>query len=148
MSFDNGPFVQAACLCDTVLREDNGTMSLIRIVDTITQNATGPSAPGEMLPFTHPLNLVLMIKSGRAVGRHEIKVIPEIPTGETKDPVLLTVHLDGEEKGYNLNMNLAFTYEHEGLYWFDVYFNDEKLTAIPLRVKYNRQVITSGSSGY
>lgn len=40
-------------------------------------------------------------------------------------------------------MNLAFTFEVEGLYWFNIYLDDEKLTAIPFRVKYNRVVTTS-----
>ena len=68
MAFEDGPFIQTACFCETVLTEGNGVASLIRIVDTITHHQRGPEPPDEMPPIVFPLKLVLMLKAGRARG--------------------------------------------------------------------------------
>lgn len=138
MPFEDGPYVQAACFCKTVLREQSGMYSLIQIIDTITQEARGPSPPEEMPSFPVTLQLVLLLKSGKARGRHELKVVPENPDGSTGNPFFHSVHFEGEERGQNLTVNLSYVFELEGLYWFFVYIGDEKLTAIPFRIRYKR----------
>lgn len=140
MKSETGPFVQTACLCDMVIRDDSGSLSLIRIVDAITHTQAGPTPPKSLPPFQHLLKLVIMLKSGTAIGRHELKIIPELPTAELKDAMTFTVHLEGEDKGHNVIVNLGFQFEHEGLHWFKVYFDDEILTSIPVRVVYNRVI--------
>ena len=50
----------------------------------------------------------------------------------------LTVHFEGEEKGQNFLLDVRFTFEYEGLYWFRIGMDGKPLTAIPLRVKYDR----------
>lgn len=140
MAFEDGPFVQAACFCEMVLQEGSGVASLIRVVDTINHRAHGPEPPEEMQPFLYKLTLVVMLKSGSARGRHELKIVPEKPDGSTLDPVIHSFHFEGEEKGHNVFLNMNMTFEYEGLYWFDIFLGDEKLTAIPLRVKYLRVV--------
>ncbi|MEK7848743.1 MAG: hypothetical protein AAB270_07450, partial [Chloroflexota bacterium] len=92
----------------------------------------------EMPPVTYRTKLVLMLKSGRAKGRHEIKVVPEQPSAETKPPLVLTAHLEGDEKGQNIVGDMVFTFTMEGVHWFKVFFDDELLTSIPFRVKYMR----------
>jgi hypothetical protein len=136
-----GPFVQAACLCETVLIDTTGTASLIRIVDTLTHHEPGPTPPKEMPAFTHTLKLVLMLKSGNAKGSHELRVVPELPNGATENAIILTAYFDGEEKGQNIIGDMAFLYKMEGLYWFNIYLEDSKLTAIPLRIKYDRTFV-------
>ena len=146
MAFEDGPFVQVACFCETVLQEVNGAHSLIRIIDTLIHTQTGPNPPKELPPFNYPLTMVLMFKSGMALGRSTLKVVPHLPTGETRDPLLLTIHFEGEEKGANVTANITFPFEYEGVYWFKVYLTDpdevadKLMTAIPLRVKYNRVI--------
>jgi len=148
MAFESGPYVQAACFCENILRDVDGTTSLIKIIDTLTHTVANPDPPENLPPFPYTFNLALLLKSGTVVGRHEIKIVPEVPTGETKTPQIQTVHFEGEEKGCGIIMKMTFIFEHEGLYWFDIFFDDEKqkLTSIPLRVKYNRQFIKSGTS--
>ena len=140
MQFEQGPYIQMAGLCDLVLEEKTGVLSLIRIIDTITHTEARPDAPAEMPPVTYPMKMVIMLKSGRARGRHELKIIPELPSGEVKSPLSRTVHMEGEERGVNTIINMVFTFTTEGLYWFNVYFDDSLLTRIPLRIKYNRIV--------
>ncbi|MCX6010310.1 MAG: hypothetical protein NTW48_09860 [Chloroflexi bacterium] len=140
MQFEQGPYIQMAGLCDQVIEDKTGALSLIRIIDTVTHTEARPDAPEEMPAVTYPMKLVIMLKSGRARGRHELKTIPELPSGELKPPHKRSVQMEGEERGVNQIINMLFTFTMEGLYWFNVYFDDSLLTRIPLRVKYNRVV--------
>lgn len=141
MAFETGPYVQVACFCESVLREDTGVVSLIRIIDTLTSSVRDANPPGEMPPVTYNLNLALMLKSGTAQGRSTLKIVPESPSAETSDPIIITVHFEGEEKGHVTIVRLNYTFTLEGLYMFNVYVDETKLTSIPLRVKYNRVIV-------
>ena len=54
--FEHGPFVQVAAFCERVLRETDGVLSLIRIVDVITHKEGGENPPRDMPPFRFPLS--------------------------------------------------------------------------------------------
>lgn len=140
MQFEQGPYIQMAGLCDQVLEDKTGALSLIRIIDTITHTEARPDAPEKMPSVTYPMKLVIMLKSGSTRGQHELKTIPELPSGELKPPLKRSLQMEGEERGVNHIINTLFTFTMEGLYWFNVYFDDSLITRIPLRVKYNRVV--------
>ena len=140
MTFEQGPYIQAAALCEQVIEDKTGVLSFIRIIDTITHTEARPDAPIDMPPVTYPMKMVIMLKSGRARGRHEIKIIPELPSGEVKPTFTRSIQLEGEERGANSIINLMFTFTMEGLYWFNIYLDDSLLTRIPMRIKYNRIV--------
>ncbi len=144
MPTNSGPYVQAALLCENVIQDVTGVLSLIRVIDTIDRTGMGPNPPIEMEMFVLQLKMVIMLKSGDARGRFEIKIVPHLPTGESKEPILLTVHFEGEEKGHNMVLDIQFPIQHEGVHWFKVSLEDELITSIPLRVKYNRQVTLVG----
>lgn len=140
MGFEHGPFIQMAGLCEQVIEDKTGPLSLIRIIDTITHTVGSPDAPIEMPPFPYRLKMVIMLKAGRTHGRHELKLIPELPSGESKTPLIRSIYLEGEERGTNNIIDMVFTFTMEGLYWFNIYLDDSLLTRIPLRIKYNRVV--------
>jgi hypothetical protein len=146
MTFEQGPYVQVAALCEQVIEDKAGVLSLIRIIDTITHTIAKPDAPADMPPITYPLKMVLMLKSGRARGRHELKTVPELPSGELKQPLEGSIQMEGEERGNNNIINMLFTFTMEGLYWFNIYLDDSLLTRIPIRVKYNRILAPKTSS--
>ena len=145
MAFEDGPYIQAACFCDMIIEDKTGVISLIRVIDTLTHTAAGPNPPDDMPPMPYSMKLVLMLKSGNARGRSNLRIVPELPTGETKEPFVVTAYFEGEERGQNVVANMSFVFEVEGLYWFNVYLDDQKLTAIPFRIKYNRIVASSTS---
>jgi len=140
MPFETGPYVQAAVFCDMVIEDKSGTLSLIRVIDRVTHIAHGFEAPTEMPEVRHPLKLVLMLKSGLARGRHEVKIVPESPSAELKQPFTTSVHFEGEERGQNIVMDISYPFTMEGVYWFNVYLDDTLLTKVPLRVMYHRVV--------
>jgi hypothetical protein len=141
MAFEDGPYIQLACFCDVAIQEaGTGVLSIIRVIDTVTRTVAGPNPPDQMPPLVKQLTLVLAVKSGRARGRYDLRIVPELPSGETLTPIVQTIHLEGEEKGHNHIANIHFKFEQEGLYWFNVYLDDQKWTAIPFRVRYSRSV--------
>ena len=138
MSFEQGPYIQVAGLCEQVIEDKTGALSLIRIIDTINHTEARPDAPVDMPPIPYPMKMVIMLKSGRARGRHELKIVPEMPSGENKSPLTQSIQMEGEERGTNNIINMLFTFTMEGLYWFNIYLDDSLLTRIPMRIKYNR----------
>lgn len=136
--FERGPFVQVAAFCDKVLREADGVLSLIRVVDQVTQTAQGPGAPAEMPEFTQQLTFVLALKSGASRGRHEVTITVELPSGETLPSIAVAMQMEGENRGANLISQMAIPMRMEGLYWFRVQFDGTVLTRVPLEVRYAR----------
>jgi hypothetical protein len=138
MPFETGPYLKSAVFCEKVLREADNVISLIRIVDRVTLTATGPSAPDTMPKTPYNITAVIALTSGQSRGRHEIKIEPEEPSGLRKPPFLATVQMEGEDRSANVIVNMHFTFEMEGLYWFHVYFDNDLLTKMPFRVMYAR----------
>lgn len=138
--FAQGPYVQVASFCERVLSEADGVCSLIRLVDIITHFERGADAPRDMPGFRNPLWLVLFLKAGRARGRHEVTVTPELPSGESLPSTTVTVQMQGEGRGVAVRTNVDIEYTLEGLYWFRVDFDGTLLTRLPLEVRYSRAV--------
>ena len=137
MLSDKGPHLSVAVLCERVLEEKDGVLSLIRIVDRITNAATGPDAPDEMPPAPINLTAVLSFKSGKARGSYTVKLRPEDPSGTQLPALDMPIHFEGEgDRGSNLVVNFNFVAEMAGLYWIDVLFEDDLITRMPLRVIY------------
>lgn len=133
-----------AVLCEKVLTEQDGTISVIRIVDRITLSSAGPDVPDEMPATPVSLHAVVAFRSGAARGRYNVKLRPEDPSGHQLPALEMPVHFEGEERGANLIVNFNFVAEHEGLYWIDVLFQEEPVTRIPLRVIYQPQRLGPG----
>ena len=146
LAASTGPFLQFACLCEKVLQESDGVMSLIRVVDQVMQTATGTEVPDQMPPFViENLKLVIALKGGKARGRYAVKIRPEDPSGSQLPTFEMAVHFEGANRGVNMISDLRFAVQLEGLYWFDVLFapgkghEDVLLTRIPLEVIYRPQ---------
>ncbi len=138
MPFETGPYLKSAVFCEKILKEADNVMSLIRVVDRVTITATGPSAPDTMPKTPYNITAVIALTSGQSRGRHEIKIETEEPSGLKKPPFLVTVQMEGEDRSANVVVNMHFTFETEGLYWFHVYFDNTLLTKMPFRIMYAR----------
>ncbi len=125
------PYVIAALLCEKVLQESNGTVSIIRVADRLGYSVAG--MPEGMKPITQ-LSGLISLKSGPVTGDHTLKIIGENPVGVRQELFTFPLHLMGKDHGQNIILNIAFGIEQDGLHWFDVVFDDEVLTRIPLIV--------------
>ena len=129
------PYVTAALLCEKVLHEKDESLTLVRIVDKMQYRleGIGVALPEGLKPMVNIQGLV-SIKSGPVTGDHTIKVVAERPNGDRKEIVVFPVKFLGKDQGQNLVLNIGLGIEQDGLYWFDVVFDEEVLTRIPLMV--------------
>jgi hypothetical protein len=130
-----GPFLQMAVLCQAVLQEGQGQLSLIRITDSI--GLAGPFK--EMQPQTIMLYMVVTFRAGFAHGKYRVKVVCTKPV--SKNEVLLderSPYLEGEDRGVNLVFVLNLLLDEEGVFWFEVLLEDTFVTRVPLRVTYQQ----------
>lgn len=130
------PFVQAACVCEKVLVEADGGVSLVRIVDTLALDIRKELPPNAgILP---PLTVFVALKSGDVVGEFEVGLRLAAPTGgKVYAPMKWPVVFNGGEHGVNLSVGFAIAEPMYGLYWFDVLWNGDVLTKIPFRLRPN-----------
>jgi hypothetical protein len=128
-----GPHLNVALICERVLQEQDGALSAIRIIDRVWFVA---DADGTPLQPQQPITLLLSWKSGDARGRYSVRVVLEKPSGEQVPVLQAPIHLEGEERGANMVLNTALEADQEGVYWYDVYFEEDRVTRIPLRATY------------
>jgi hypothetical protein len=141
MASSQGPYLQLAAFCDRVIEERDGTISLIRVVDRVTNYATAPFAPEKMPPFPYWLTLVLGFKSGKARGSYPVRIEIEEPSGIRRKWTELTVVFEGDDdRGQNLVLRFQMTFHDAGLYWFDIYLENTLMTRVPWRVTYIRTI--------
>ncbi len=137
-----GPYVQMAAICERVLQEKDGVLSIIRLIDRYTTTARGTDPPEEMPPTSISPTIVVMLKSGFVRGRYTLKIVPNSPTGKRLNELSTGLLLEGEDRGVNVVLKGQMVLREEGLYWFDVMFEKQLLTRIPLRLVYQR--VTQG----
>ena len=66
-------------------------------------------------------------------------MVPVTPSGKQLPPIVETNALfEGDERGTITAGPLPLIATEEGLYWFDVYVEEDLLTRIPLRLIYQR----------
>lgn len=134
----DGPHLTAALICERVLLEQDGVTSAIRIVDRVfmvTNDEGDPITP------QYPFTLMISLKSGTARGSYQVEIIMEKPSGEQVPLLEAPVFFEGEERGANIVLQTVMEPDGAGLYWFDVLFQGERITRIPLRVIYQPQPV-------
>jgi hypothetical protein len=138
---ESGPYINVAVFCDSTVLGNDNALTIIRIIDTVTQTAEGEDPPDQMPPLVFKTNLVIALKAGEARGRYALKLRPEAPDGRHLQERETPIQLDGGASGVNVVTDVTFGIDMEGLWWFDVLFvaargDDRLLTRVPLRVVY------------
>jgi len=132
-----GPYVQVAAVCERVLNEKDGVLSLIRLVDRFTVPVPAPASGGEAPAVTINAFLVIALKAGFYEGKGTLRVVPTSPSGKKQPELSSGILLEGQDRGVNVVLQLQFVTREEGLHWFDVLFENQLLTRIPLRVLFS-----------
>lgn len=129
-----GPHLATAVLCERVLEEKTGVLSLIRIVDRIVWSAGEADLPSPSI------NLVACIsfKAGDARGSHDVVIQQETPSGIRQPETRLSALFEGEDRGVNVIVGINLAGLEEGLHWFDIGLDAKFVTRIPLRVVHQR----------
>lgn len=134
-----GPFVAVATFCEMVIEDKQGILSIIRMMDQLDVTAEGVGVPSDLPESRIALTCVITLKSGAARGRHEVAIVPHLPSGQQDDvAVRVPVTFEGEHRGYNLIVRFEYVFHHEGTHWFEVMLDGtQHLTSIPLRIVYS-----------
>ncbi len=147
MPQSNGPYVNFATLCERVLHEADGVLSLIRIIDQITVTITtvaptGVEVPAALLAPAPPITVTfaLGLKSNELMEAVPVRIRIDTPSGFKWPEFDTTVDLTGEERGAAIVLPMQIPALDEGIYWFVVEVSGEVATRIPLRVI--KQVVT------
>ena len=91
--------------------------------------------------------MMLKFKSGSARGSFEIKIRMQKPSGESPEPAIRAVNFEGDDdRGIDVVVKMNVRFEMPGLYWFDIYLNQIRITRIPMRVVYLPQVMQTGGT--
>lgn len=132
---ENLPYLTAALLCDKVLEEKNGTLSVMRIIDRLEfQVADVPEINKPGIKPAIPISGLISIKSGPMVGKAKISLDGVRPSGAKKRLMTYELDLKGGDHGQNIVVNMALGVEEEGLHWFEVLVGETVLTKIPLMI--------------
>jgi len=90
--------------------------------------------------------LVISFKAGFVRGKNTISVRPTSPNGDALPAMEFPVLFEGDaDRGTALAFELNWPVSEEGLFWWDVYLNQELVTRMPLRVAYQRMGLATGS---
>lgn len=129
-------YLSVAVFCEKVLRESDNVLSIIRMVDRI--NVFGSTPELKSAPAIQ-LTILIIFKSGILRGKQKIAIRPTSPTGQPMAEMSFPMLFEGDdEHGNALIANMNVTPTEEGLFWFDVYLNEELITRMPLRVAYQQ----------
>ena len=146
-----GPYLQAALICEKILQERDGVMSVVRIIDTF--NRVVPGGPTIMEPFPFLLNLLIAFKSGQALGTYEISITPTRPNSNEKLPSMkLNVNFEAPDyRGVGIAAQLMMQFDTPGVWYFDVELTGEgrtrRVSRIPFRVIYLPQPEQKSNAG-
>jgi hypothetical protein len=124
----SGPHLIAALICERVLQEQDGAVTAVRIIDRVT---FATRRDQERLPY--PIWFLIMFKSGSTRGSHTVRIEVETPSTERLPVLEAQALFEGEDRGVNVVVNAHFAPSDAGVYWYDVYFGDTRVTRIPLR---------------
>jgi hypothetical protein len=140
MPITDGPYLTAAFFCEKFLRETDGVLSAIRIVDRWNISGTTDTLTA---PAVIQATLMIIFKSGVYRGNAQLSIVPITPqTNRRMQPIVLPVLFEGEDdKGVNVVIPLAFPVQEDGVYWFEVSLTGQALpsrvvTAMPMRIAY------------
>jgi hypothetical protein len=134
----NGPYVSTAALCELVLHEKNEQISCIRFVDTL--ELTVPADTPDPFPLiVFQVRGLVSFKSGDFVGSKTLKIQLRNPGGKIGRPdQIYPLQFQGNEHGTNLIFQAELQTNQEGLYYFDIFLDEELATRMPLRIKVKR----------
>jgi len=140
MPITSGPYLVAAFFCEKILREQDGVLSAIRIVDRWTVNG-----PTEMMPPTVIQAFIrVLLKSGIYRGNAQLAITPISPSNTRMQPIVFPLYFEADDdRGTGIVLPLGFPVQESDVYWFEVALAKQSLppevvTCIPMRVVYLR----------
>ena len=144
--FEQGPYIQVACICEKVLVEQDGVKSAIRIVDRVIVTTAVDNPPEEMEPYTANYFFLIKLIAGSTRGTNNLELQLQKPSGESRTPQRIVINFEGDDnRPVDITGPLRVTFDMPGLYWLDIFFNGSRLSRMPLSVVYLPQSRTGST---
>src|SRR5205085_11346431 len=99
------PYVAIATLCERVLQEKDGVVTIVRAIDTYNLHQDPAETPTGVTPVLQVTGFI-SLKSGPVTGEHDIELVFENPLGERKSLSTHKVLFEGYEHGINAEIGL------------------------------------------
>jgi hypothetical protein len=140
----SGPYLAAAFFCESVIEDKHdNALSAIRIIDQVNLvlSSNAPSDfPSEQTRLPVPISGILSFKTGGAPGEHIVRVEMVSPSGKRSLAHKQTLVCSKEEHGgANLRYTATVMVMKGGLFWFDLFLDDELVTRMPLKIAIQRE---------
>jgi hypothetical protein len=134
------PLLRTAVLCDRVLTERDGTLSVIRIIDRLAVNVAREQAshPEMAVVRAHLVLLLTLAGAEERAGRHRLLMKTQLPSGTFVGANQMECEIPREpEASVSLVIDLTFEARESGTYWFwfALDSDDAVLTRLPLLVE-------------
>lgn len=136
-----GPYVQAALLCERVVQENGGRVTIVRLLDRVLVRAGKAPDSGQISPTIVSCHAVVILKTGSRPGDYKLRILLTSPSKKPLREFSTDINLPAEEdQGVNIVMPIQFSATEEGVYWFEVRLNNEEvpLTKTSLRLVHVR----------
>lgn len=134
MTFEEGPYINLACIAQHVIMSTEGDLSIIGTFDHLIHKIKDASEKDT--GFSDKFEIVVALVTGNAIGIHEMRIVPELPSGKTKRPLKRKFSLEDHCLGINFDIDTDFRFTEEGCYWFNVYLDNKLFTKIPVSIEY------------
>ncbi len=135
------PYLKFGVLCDRVLEEKDGVLSLVRVTDRLIVTAEGAKVPSEMPQGQIILTIAMGWTGG--LGNHEAKIRIIMPGGDQWESQTMPFFLDSLDRGHNITAKTTLTVKQQGLYWVEFLLNGKVKSRVPWRVIYQRVELPS-----
>ncbi|HEX8813984.1 MAG TPA: hypothetical protein VF753_00635 [Terriglobales bacterium] len=129
------PYVNAALICEKIMQEKDEAFTLIRLVDSLKYQLQtfGTESPHGLKPVID-VHVFISLRAGEVVGEHTVKIAVSPPHKDRKELASQQVTFTEPVQIQNFVLNLSLGVDVDGLYWFDVLFDDQIITRVPLIV--------------
>ena len=129
------PYLQAACVCENILIEPDTVPSLIRIVGKFIITPPDIEMP-KGIPTGFPMKLFVSFKRGDSIGKGKVSVYGTRPDGSDGPKTDTEVVFPGGVSGTaQIKADFHIIDPQAGTYWFNVLWDDELITKIPVEVE-------------
>ncbi len=137
-----GPYLAAAFFCERVMREVDGPLTAIRIIDfykLVLPADTPNDFPSEDKGIGLEMNGLIGFKSGGSSGNHDLSILMTSPSGKEQNILQKTLQFSQEDNGgSNVHLHINASVYESGLYLFDVELDDTFVTRMPIRINIER----------
>ena len=140
----SGPFLTAAFFCESVSTDEDGAITIHRLVDALEfaiPTEAPPDFPSAESPLIGERVFYLCFKTDSQEDRYHVKIVCEHP--DRTESVVFDGPLEIEpmHNGCSLALELTMAFDRPGKRWYRVELDGQMVTRVPLLVFFERQIV-------